>query len=139
MLSSSGVEDDWVELYNPTDTPADISGWLLTDNVTVIDPSHFSFPPSKKKKKKIEIQPLIYVKTDTLLGAKSYIVVEQTDLGFGIRSSGGETLYLIAADGVGGSFTGYTDSRQIEAADEGRTHGRHINSQGDIQFALMQV
>lgn len=33
---------DWVELYNPTDTAADMSGYSLTDNIN--DPSKWVFP-----------------------------------------------------------------------------------------------
>ena len=32
LLDENGDSSDWIELYNPTDTPIDLKGWYLTDD-----------------------------------------------------------------------------------------------------------
>jgi hypothetical protein len=39
---ATGKYDDWFELFNPTDTPADLSGFYLTDSLT--DPFQYQIP-----------------------------------------------------------------------------------------------
>lgn len=29
---AGGIEDDWIELYNPSGSPIDVTGWTITDN-----------------------------------------------------------------------------------------------------------
>jgi hypothetical protein len=38
--NNNNLFDDWIELYNPTDLPADLTGYFLTDNLT----NKFQFP-----------------------------------------------------------------------------------------------
>ena len=62
VLAHSNIGDDWIELYNTTDTTIDISGWYLSDNDNNLP--------------KYEIAP------STSIGAYSYRVFEE-DLHFG--------------------------------------------------------
>ena len=83
LTASDGTSPDWVELYNPTDKPADLSGYGLTDNSA--EPYRFTFPEG------------------TTLGADEYMIVyctgtEDTSNADGILragfkiSSAGETI-----------------------------------------------
>ena len=108
---------DLVELYNPTATNADISGWFLTDTFT--SPKKFRIPDG------------------TIIPAGSYRVFTETDfnpggLGFSF-SSQGEEVYLFSADAVG-NLTGYYYGFAFDAADEGVTFGRCVNSAGNEDF-----
>ncbi|RKX39778.1 MAG: hypothetical protein DRP64_13815, partial [Verrucomicrobia bacterium] len=42
LLDEDGDSPDWIELYNPSDSPVDLDGWYLTDDA--MDPTQWSFP-----------------------------------------------------------------------------------------------
>ena len=67
---------DWVELYNPGDSPLDLAGYGLSDHAK---------------------RPYLYRLSGTL-AAKGYLVLTETELGFSLAREG-ETLYLTAPDG----------------------------------------
>lgn len=61
--SSGGTPGDWVELYNPTATPADLSGWQFQDD----NPAHkYTIPAG------------------TMIEANGYLVLEEADFDFGL-------------------------------------------------------
>ena len=80
LMSKDPVTDvDWIELYNAGDADVDISGYLLNDKA---DPTGgFSIPDG------------------TIITAKGYYLVDQTESGIAI-SSGGEDVSLGAKDGT---------------------------------------
>ncbi len=69
---------DFVELFNYSGEPADISGCVLTDNPSV---ARHVFPAG------------------TVIAPNSWLMVDSSELGFGL-SSGGEALFLGSADGT---------------------------------------
>jgi len=75
--------NDWIELYNTSGKSFDLSGWGLSDkDPDTTSPRHrYIFP------------------TQTVVGAKDYLVVEQKGLGdkqltFGVSCAGGESIRL---------------------------------------------
>jgi hypothetical protein len=107
--SSAGGIDDYIELYNRTASPVDISGWHLSDDVTA--PLKYVFPPS------------------TVLGGNAHILVSESALGFSLSSSGSEIILLSAADGVTGrDFFDYGP----QIADQ--TQGRYPEGSGYWHF-----
>lgn len=111
---------DAVELFNPLDSPADISFWLLTDNR--LTPNKFRFPEG------------------TVLGPGGYLVVTENEFNrepgsassFAF-SSFGEEVYLFSAN-ASGELTGYSTGFGFGAAANGVTFGRHVNSRGTVYY-----
>lgn len=88
----TSANDDDIELYNPTDAPVDLSGWILTDDAFVIA----TYDPAVDEEKYV-------FPAGTTLPAGGYLVLKKgEDAGehpFGV-SSDGETLTLIDASGA---------------------------------------
>lgn len=104
---ADGACTDWIELYNFTDTQADLSGWYLSD-----DPSEksFSFPEG------------------TVLEPDAYLVVPCAKgiagaAPFGLSRSGGETVTLFFPDGT------IADVVQTAAAEKNRAFARQENGE----------
>ncbi len=112
---------DSIELYNAGDTPADISGWFLTDDFKT--PRKFRIP------------------NGTVLPPGAYRVFSEADFNppcpgpdctggeFALGSDGDE-VWLFAADAAG-RLQGYYDGFSFGAADDGVTFGRHVLSTGE--------
>ncbi len=104
FMANPAGGDDWVELYNYGNSPVDLNNFYLTDN------------PRSPTKARITSS---WSAGTTIIQPKSYWISTQSDWGFGL-SSGGEQLYLIAANGVTW-VDGYDFGNQpIEGATEGR-------------------
>ena len=43
VLDEDGERSDWIEIYNSGDTPLELAGWHLTDDID--DPQQWTFPP----------------------------------------------------------------------------------------------
>lgn len=88
---------DFVELYNASNNSVDLSGCIITDDITT---NRFRIPAG------------------TFLAARAHISFDQTDLGFAL-SSAGETLYLLSpnSDRV-------LDSVRFEGQENGVSSGR---------------
>ena len=80
--SSAGGTDDYIELYNRTASPVDISGWHLSDDTGT--PVRYTFPGG------------------TVVGGNAAVLVSEVALGFSLSSTGSEVILLSAADGVTG-------------------------------------
>jgi hypothetical protein len=117
--------EDSLELYNPTATPVDISGWFLSDA-----PADF---------KKFRIQP------GTTLPAFGYRVFTQSQLDggpgslvpFTLDSARGDEIWLSAAD-ASGTLTGLRASATFGAAANGVSFGRYVTSQGRAHFVAQE-
>jgi hypothetical protein len=104
---------DSIELYNPTSTNAPIGGWFLTDN------------PSSPK--------LYRIPDGTVITPGGYLVVTGPQLGTFLLSELGESVYLFSGDAAT-NLTGYTHGFAFQAADNGVSFGRYVNSAGDETF-----
>ncbi len=119
---------DFIELYNPTDNPVDISGWFLTDNHNNVE--KYKIPAG------------------TVLPAKSYYTIledndgntENNDAlpdqyfgkGFSL-SSYGEEVYIISAD------KRYSHGFKFGASANAVSFGRYINSENEELFPAMEA
>jgi len=120
MASNTGVildpadndDDDWFELYNPGENPADLGGYFLTDNLLnpfqfeVPDNGHYVIPP----------HGYLLVWADGETGQNS---TNRTDLhvNFSLRQSG-EAIGLFAGDGT--AIDTVTFGPQTENISQGR-------------------
>ena len=119
---------DAIEIYNPTDSDADIRGWYLTDDVDT---------PAKA---------LVPDELDYVIEAGGYAVIYETDFnenpgavgdtvlpGFSLSSHGDEEVYIFSAD-RDGVLTGYSHGYEIEAAENGVSFGRYVSSDDNEHF-----
>ncbi len=126
LLAHSHAEAaDWIELYNTTETPINLGGWLLSDSSS--DLAKYEIP------------------TGTIIEPFSYLVLYQ-DQTFGNNdapgcnsafalSENGETLYLSSAQN--GSLTGYYQHEEFGASLTGESFGRYILSDGQYDFVTL--
>lgn len=113
-------EVDAVELHNPTDAPAPIGGWWLSDDRG--EPRKFRIPAG------------------TSIPGRGFLTFSERDFNrpgdapnnFAL-SSFGESLWLSSADAAG-NLTGYSDGASFGASANGVTFGRHTNSVGEVRF-----
>jgi len=112
--SSSGV--DYVELYNPGTTAADISGWFLTDDNGT--PEKYVIPAG------------------TTIAAGGYVLFTEKDFGFGL-SSKGDQIYLFSGDGS--YLTGYRHGFKFGAQAQNVSFGRYVTSDGNEQFVAQNA
>lgn len=88
LLDEDGQSPDWIELYNSSDSAVDLSGWHLTDDLTVLN--KWTFPA-------------------TTIAAKGFLIVFASDKDRAVSgaelhtnfklSASGESLALVRADG----------------------------------------
>ena len=116
-------QKDAIELFNPTSSSVDISGWFITDD------------PGTPKKYRIP--------TPTIIAAGGYISFNEDNFNptpgvppsFAFSSMGDEA-YLFSANPAG-ELTGYHHGYSFDAAANGVSFGRYIDSQGKEQFVAM--
>src|SRR6185369_3898229 len=109
---------DAIELFNSSGSPADISGWFLTDNFS--SPKKYTIP------------------ANTMIPSGDYVVFYATNsfgangtnsFGFG---SGGEQVYLFSGNNT--DLTGYAHGFDFGAAAKDVTFGRYVVSTGKEHF-----
>ena len=111
---------DWIELYNPEDRDADVSGWYLTD--TLSEPRRVPLPAGSH------------------LPAHGYLVIPRKTfnpspgVGFGI-SAGGDAVWLLSADAAG-ALTGWIHGTQFGASLPGVSFGRMVSADGTELWSL---
>lgn len=105
---SSGGSDDWIELTNIGDAPADLSGWTFSDD----DPTHvYTF------------------RAGTVLPVGAYLRVERdAELGFDFGLGGADQARIANSDGLV-DMTSWSDGD----APEGQTWGRLPDGTGDFR------
>lgn len=107
---------DAVELFNPTDTPAPIGGWFLTDDFA--EPRKYVFPAG------------------TVVPPGGFLEVTETGFNSGPApftfSSLGDEAYLFSGDGK--QLTGAVHGFGFGAAANGVSFGRHVTSTGREVF-----
>lgn len=80
LANSSG--GDWIELYNYGEVPVDLNGYYMTDD------------PDRPMRTRLTAALI----GNTILPAKGFLVVYESQLGFALSASG-EQVYLIGPDG----------------------------------------
>ena len=110
---------DAVELFNPSPSPVDVSGWYLSDD------------PGAPRKYRIAAPRVI--------PPGGYTVLTESDFnapgaaGPFALSSHGDEVFLFSAD-ASGNLTGHTDGFGFGASANGMSFGRYTNSVGETQF-----
>ena len=103
---------DAIELFNPETSPANISGWYLSDDL--VNPQKYVIP------------------NGTIIPAGGYLVLDETSFNVGPNgfafSQNGDEAVLSSADSSG-LLTGYTEYVSFGASDPGVTFGRFTNSE----------
>jgi hypothetical protein len=119
LSASAPPQTDAIELHNPTDAPADIGGWYLTDSA--------AFPWKYR------------IPAGTIIPAGGYLVFDESHFnspgaanGFAL-SALGEEVFLFSGN-ANFELTGYSHGFAFGGAERGVSFGRHINSVGEEQF-----
>lgn len=116
---------DAVELHNPTSSPADISGWFLTDDFNA--PQKFRIPTNTV------IAPGGFVAFTEL----DFNVLPGLDTSFAFNSKGDEA-YLFAADSAQ-RLTGYYHGFEFGAAETNVSFGTYVTSVGETHFVAQST
>ena len=121
LTASIAPAFDAIELFNPTGQPANISGWMLTDDYR---------------------QPLKYrIQDNTIIPAYGFLVLDESAFNpvvvtssepFALSSRGDE-IHLFSTDTYD-NLTGYRHGYRFGAAQTGVSFGRHFNSVGTELF-----
>jgi len=118
LAHSHSSAPDWIELYNTTCDPIDISGWYLSDSQTTL--TKYRFAPG------------------TVVAGYGYLLVNESAnfgasapdpgrlVGFAL-SENGESVCLTSALDGSGALTGYRQCEQFGASATGVTIGRYSN------------
>lgn len=112
---------DAVEIFNPGDTEADISGWYLTDDKQ--EPKKYLIPEG------------------AVIGPNEYLVFDERDfnktgdLNAFALSSHGDGAYIFSAQD--GELTGYSHGFNFGEIDNGTTFGRYVTSTGEEHCVAM--
>ena len=118
--------EDAIELFNPTLTPVDISGWYLSD--TAADPKRYRIPDG------------------TVLEGSGYLTFYERQFNpnfdgrrpaFALSSSDGDQVYLHTADAEG-NLTGFRTGVEFGAAENAVPFGRYRTSVG-VDFTALSA
>jgi len=113
---------DWIELHNPTASPADIGGWWLTDDFG--EPRKYRIP------------------ANTIVPPGGYLVFTEAHFNTGPRAfaldAAGDDVHLFSAD-ANGNLTGYQHGFEFGAQVGGVTFGGHRISTGEEHFVRQAV
>ncbi len=115
LSNATGIAGgEWIELRNTIASPIYLSYWYLSDQAANL--------------KEFQIAP------GTIIPAGGYLTFTQADFGavLSLADAGGN-VYLSQGDSAG-NVLGYRDTEDFGAADPGVTHGRYVNSVGDVDF-----
>jgi hypothetical protein len=111
---------DRIELFNPTASPVNIGGWFLSDDAA--EPRKFRIP------------------NGTMISDGRFVVFTEAQFnatpgtnGSFSLSSRGESIYLFSGD-ANTNLTGYSHGFSFDAAPDGATFGRYVNSVAEEQF-----
>ncbi len=127
LAHSHDENPDWVELYNTSGDPVDISGWYLSDDDA-------------------QLQKYVFPSGSVVPGGGYFVVYEDVHFNnfnnpdalepFAL-SSNGEAVFL--SSGRDGALTGYRTEEDFGASATGISFGRYVTSTGDDKFVSMSV
>ncbi|MDF7823479.1 lamin tail domain-containing protein [Pontiellaceae bacterium B12227] len=117
---------DWIELFNTTDEPIDISGWTLSDDVDTLEK--------------------YVVPATTILPAYGYVTLNAANhfdspaalIPFAFSEHGDEAVLTSPTD-ANGFLTGYRDDVDFHAAEREFTFGRHVRSDGKSDWTTLSA
>ncbi len=114
LTKPAAGQNQFIEIYNPTAGSADISGWYLTDDLSV--PKKYLIPTTS---------PIL---------TGGYATIDQALFGgtFLLNPLGG-TIYLSSAD-ASHNLTGYSNGFNYEASATGTSFGKYVTTTGDVQY-----
>lgn len=131
LTNSAAPQVDAIELLNLGDQMVDVSHWFLTDDAN--EPNKYALPEGST------IPPGGYLvveeDNDDDPENNDSLPAEYFGSAFGL-SSRGDSVHLFSANAAG-QLTGYNDGFSFGAADEGVTFGRHVDSQGRVEYPAM--
>ncbi len=133
LSNSAPPAVDAIELFNPGQSAVDVSGWFLTDDASL--PKQYALssgsiiPPSGYL--------VVFEDNDSDPTNNDTLPLEFFGQAFGL-SSRGDSVHLFSADAQG-NLTGYDDGFSFGAAEEGVTFGRHVDSQGRVEYPPQSV
>jgi CotH kinase protein/Bacterial Ig domain/Lamin Tail Domain len=116
---------DSIELFNPTGTNVDVGGWFLSDDFDT--PRKYRIP------------------SPTILPPGGFVVFTETNFNpmpgvppsFSLGSDG-DQVWLFSGD-ANTNFTGYLQGWSFDAAQNGVSFGRYVNSQGEAHFVAQST
>lgn len=117
IADPQGEFDDWIEIYNSSDTLVDLAGYYITDDIN--NPLKWQIPSSNPAKTTIPANGYL------LLWADGQITDGEEHLNFSL-SNAGESVYLFATDG-----TTLIDNLNYPALSSDVSYGR--STDGNIQ------
>jgi hypothetical protein len=123
LSHSETAGGDYIELYNPTAAPADISDWFVTDDFQV--PKKYRLP------------------APTIIGAHGFVVLAESAFNAAPGTSNsftlnrnGDAAFLFSGDGT--NLTGHAHGYEFGAAPVGVSFGRHVTSIGREELVAQQ-
>ncbi len=125
--------EDAIELYNPTATAVDISGWWLSDDKQTYD--KFRIPNGTI------IQPHGYVVFYEYLGEPGGFNPNGQGIfpSFSLSSSQGDDVYLYSTYPGQTKLNGFRRGVDFPASQNGLSYGRYITSTGESDFVPMSL
>lgn len=116
VLAHTDAGDDWVELQNLGEVPADLTGLFLTDHAE--QPTRYAFPE------------------DTAIPPGGFLTLTAGELGFGFSELGSDILLIEA---VGTNVLQFVDTVDFPAVEREETFGRYERSDGQIDFTELNA
>ncbi|MHC4742984.1 MAG: lamin tail domain-containing protein, partial [Planctomycetota bacterium] len=120
LAHSHGVEPDWIELHNTTDSQIDIGGWYLSDSQFFLKKYRFADGTT------IDAHDYFVLTQDANFGEFSTDPGRITGFAF---SENGEQAYLTSAEGE--VLTGYREIEDFGASYTGVSFGRYYKRSTD--------
>ncbi len=112
VMTNNGGAGDWIELFNPTASAVDLSGWYLSDSATTLT----KFP----------------IPSGTTIAPGGYLVFTEAQFGTGFAlSKNGESVYLSNPASL------VIDAHDFGGSDSGVTFGRYVTNEGIETFTTL--
>lgn len=123
--------EDAVELFNPTATSVDISGWWISNEK---DNFRKFWVPANTV-----IAPYSFKVFYEWAGMRTNIGINPngggTNRSFSFNSARGDSIYVFATDGTT-NLTGFRTGESFDPAPNGVSFGRYVTSEGKVDFVL---
>ena len=126
--------EDAVELQNMTNAPVNIGNWWLSNDPD--RPKKFRIPANTV------LQPGAFIVFYEQRGNPGVPGFNHSGTGnypdFTLNSAHGDVVYLSTGD-ANGTLTGYRRNISVDSSENGVSFGRHVNSEGKVDFVPMKT